>query len=452
MASENSVSVDSQGNRETHVVHAVDRKGGGHRSHEAQKAFAAPTNSVSVDNPSRRETHMAHAVDREGGGPDDSEIHPLFAAPAKTIRRRRNQAEAPIVCAAADGGGGLIEREALRRSAAPATNSSLIDGHQLIETHQGGAVDRDGGDRHYGAEAHLSVAIPVTNSISFDGQGCIEAQGTDAVVRDGGDRQKKAETQGVRAIPAGDIVEIVMQWRRRRQWHGAEKKLTLQCAAICRGWCDGDKKLAGQMLARIEGGRAEEDDSGAAVTVHALLEARDRIKPHRLVVEKTLKKLARGLPVWDAWGAGQLGFGELSLAAIIGEAGDLSNYATVSRLWKRMGLAVINGERQRKVLSKEDAILHGYNPERRSVVWNIGECLIKAQKEGHPWRNIYLREKEKQLANEHPPWLADKRAKRYMTKRFLASLWGAWNGRGGHSSFETHDTHAAPADKSGGVQ
>ena len=44
--------------------------------------------------------------------------------------------------------------------------------------------------------------------------------------------------------------------------------------------------------------------------------------------KKEMARLAKELPVWEAFGAGVRGFGEVSLAVIVGEAGDLSNYAT----------------------------------------------------------------------------------------------------------------------------
>ena len=53
------------------------------------------------------------------------------------------------------------------------------------------------------------------------------------------------------------------------------------------------------------------------------------------------------------------GFGYLGLAQIVAEAGDLSNYANPAKLWKRFGLAVIDGRAQRRVADKELAIVHG---------------------------------------------------------------------------------------------
>src|SRR5258706_5999779 len=58
---------------------------------------------------------------------------------------------------------------------------------------------------------------------------------------------------------------------------------------------------------------------------------------------KEMERLASLLPVWGAFGEGVRGFGARSLAVIVGEAGDLANYVSVAKLWKRMGLAVMDG-------------------------------------------------------------------------------------------------------------
>lgn len=389
-----SISVDSQDTTETHNDGAVDRNGrDGQNSNETRRCAAVPadtlTNSLSVDSHPEIEAHEGPAVGRNGGGHSMPEAQSSTAAP---------------------------------------TNSISVDSHVMAETHARLAVDRNGRDGLSVNETHGSDAVPADNSLSSDGQTSSEAHPRSAIGRNGRDGHVANETHEVAAVPAEIIAELVMLWRRRRQWHSAEKILTLQCGATCRGWCAGDKKEAKKMLDRIEAGEPLDTDAGAAITLAALLDARSRIKPQRLAVEKTLKKLVHCLPVWEKWVVDQKGCAEISLASIIGETGDLGNYSTVSKVWKRMGLAVIDGERQRKVASKEGALAHGYSPARRSVAWNLGECLVKAKDER--WRALYLRDKEKQLAKGCPPWLANKRAKRYMTKKFLASLWGAWNGRG----------------------
>jgi hypothetical protein len=160
------------------------------------------------------------------------------------------------------------------------------------------------------------------------------------------------------------------------------------------------------------------------------------IKPH----EKRIRELARELPIWDIF-QDVRGFGELAFGQIIAEAGDLSKYANPAKLWKRMGCAVIDGERQQKKLGAA-ALEHGYSPRRRSLVWNVGECLVKLN-QGGPYRTLYDERKKYEAAR---PWCGKcknkdqkgerehctkghvhNRAKRYMEKRLLRDLWEMWN-------------------------
>ncbi len=76
----------------------------------------------------------------------------------------------------------------------------------------------------------------------------------------------------------------------------------------------------------------------ALAAIFPLTEARDGIERHRRAVERRLEKLAGTLPVAPFVKATR-GVGLLSLAAIVGEAGDLGAYRNHSALWKRLGLA-----------------------------------------------------------------------------------------------------------------
>lgn len=134
-------------------------------------------------------------------------------------------------------------------------------------------------------------------------------------------------------------------------------------------------------------------------------------------------KLAKQLPVWPWWKSVN-GLGALGLAQIVGESGDLSNYANPGKLWKRLGLAVIDGKSQRRV-SGAAALEHGYSPRRRSVMYCIGDSAIKKQS---PYRDLYLERKEYEKAKvpDLTPMHHHRRAQRYMEKRILKHLWQRW--------------------------
>lgn len=191
---------------------------------------------------------------------------------------------------------------------------------------------------------------------------------------------------------AAVIAEITQLWRMRQRWHRAEKSLILQGKAICRSFLAIDdlhsenekarekaqtavKVAANKLFDSARAGEAV--DPNVAVAIAPFLMSIDAtFEPQRAALERRLRKLAEALPIWKSWGADIRGFGALSLAAIVGEAGDVGSFSNPAKLWKRMGLAVIGGERQRKKSGAEDALAHGFNPSRRAVMWNIGGGLI----------------------------------------------------------------------------
>lgn len=265
------------------------------------------------------------------------------------------------------------------------------------------------------------------------------------------------ETHDKCAETAATIATIQALWRRRQQWHSAEKRLTLQMSAICRGACGGDKTATAALLKRIDGGSTTADDMLAEMTIAPLMIARSGLAEHRAAIEKTLAKAVRVLPVYP-WAKAVYGLGDLGFASLIGEAGDIGAYRTVSGLWKRMGLAVIGAERQRRKSDAEEALAHGYSPRRRSIMWNIGNGLIggmgngprpfvgediSAREDWSPYQRLFVERMRYEAerdpeAHMKPPVEKDgvaresfckhaaSRAKRYVEKRFLRELYSAW--------------------------
>lgn len=184
--------------------------------------------------------------------------------------------------------------------------------------------------------------------------------------------------------------------------------------------------------------------------IAAALQARAPFATVEKSAEKEMARLAKSLPVWTDFAEGVRGLGAISLAVILAETGDLSAYPKKGHVWKRLGLAVIDGTRQgglRKTASAEEWIAHGYNPQRRSRIFVIGDVLIK---QGDLYRQVYLDRKEyerraaearglivapaaKIPAKDRALYVSDghihRRAQRYMEKRLIRDLWQAWNGR-----------------------
>jgi hypothetical protein len=237
------------------------------------------------------------------------------------------------------------------------------------------------------------------------------------------------------------IAEIIVLSRQRRGLHRAEKSLTLQIKANCRWLCDGDKKDAAVLYRAMFSGRATHQHVDKAHAVNAaFINARLIVAEERDTKERRLRELAKDLPAAD-FVTDTPGFDWLSLALIVGDAGDLSAYANPAKLWKRFGLAVMpDGGAQRRVKDAKLAVEFGFAPQRRALIWAIGQAVFFAQsqrtdketgeikREAGPYRVLYDERKalEKKKAPDAPPILHDKRAHRYCQKRLLRELWKAW--------------------------
>lgn len=224
--------------------------------------------------------------------------------------------------------------------------------------------------------------------------------------------------------------------RKRQDFHRAEKSLTLQIKAVCRRLCAGDKDEGGKLYLAAMAGSSDVQAMIVQDWMAPFVQARSILEGNRKGVEKQMEKLAKSLPIY-AWVDSIKGFGAGSLAAVIGEAGDLSNYPTHSHLWKRLGLAVIDGGRQRMV-SGADALKHGYCPSRRSIIWNIGGCVLKLQSqridketgevktEAGEYRKLYDARKELELTRVETKAHAHNRSTRYVEKKLMRELWKQW--------------------------
>jgi hypothetical protein len=272
---------------------------------------------------------------------------------------------------------------------------------------------------------HLHFDDQATN-VSSPAASC----GGEPIPSNGGDVEGRVDDDA-HAGGADNIAQIVQMHRMRRRWMKARNALILQAKAACRAFADGDKTAGTKLFDRARKGALEPHEMAVEIVLMPFLAAIERFDGEMAAIEKTLRKMAKALPVYP-WVKSVGGFGEGNLAAIIGEAGDLSNYSNPAKLWKRMGLAVIGGERQRRVSDADLALVHGYNPERRSIAYLLGECLMKA-KSKNPYGPLYDERKAYELTRVKTPAHAHNRAVRYITKRALRDLWRAWRDTGGEA-------------------
>lgn len=244
-----------------------------------------------------------------------------------------------------------------------------------------------------------------------------------------------------------DLQQIQFLAYQRRQIVRAQNRLILQIQAICRGVCEGDKTEARKVYVALVKGASYGPSIKANLTTCHLFEALKPLEIARKDIEKQMVAEAKRLPVYSWVRDNVRGMEALSLAKIVGEAGDLSKYESKGKLWKRMGVALVDGIRQgglsNKTATKEDWIRHGYNRERRSDLFVVGDSILKAQirkvKDAAgedtgervaigPYGETYLRRKAYELARdpEMTPMHAHRRAQRYMEQRLLKHLWQAW--------------------------
>lgn len=229
--------------------------------------------------------------------------------------------------------------------------------------------------------------------------------------------------------------ELVETHRARQRLLRAQTVLTQQMGAYCRRLCGGDKVEGAKLLRAVEGTTEHpllELASGACVW---LLRAREALHPGVRAHEKRIRAIVESLPIWTEWGEAIFGLGALGLGQIIGEcvsdnAASPGAYRTLSGLWKRMGVGMVSRddgsfERQRRVAG-EAALEHGYDPSRRSVLYNVGASILK--KRASSYRAVYDT-KRAEYEQSRPEWTKGRRhlaAQRYMEKQILKDLWLAW--------------------------
>jgi hypothetical protein len=205
---------------------------------------------------------------------------------------------------------------------------------------------------------------------------------------------------------------------------------------------DGREKInarAARIVASALAGKAQkpEDEAAFAALAADLAVCAAVLQPlaeARAEVEKDMRRAARKLPAY-AFAKSVNGLGDLGLAVLVGEAGDLASYPKKGHLWKRLGLAPVHGQalstwRRTGGLTADDWTAAGYSPRRRAEVYAvISEPLFRAQSVADgPYRAIYDRRRAATEA-AHPDWSklhSHMDALRVMTKSLLRDLRNEW--------------------------
>jgi len=269
---------------------------------------------------------------------------------------------------------------------------------------------------------------------------------------DGGEEGRVVRAaQAKREKPSSPSVDQLAELQVRRKFYiGAVNKQTNAVKALVRralGWRydeeDGDREKVNGRAARIVAaalnGKDQKPEDAAifgalAADLAVVAAAIEPMQKARHEVELEMKRQARKLPVF-AWAKEVKGLGELGLAVVVAEAGDLAKYPKKGHLWKRLGLAPHEGKaystwRTKGGLSAEDWTAAGYSPRRRAEVYAvISEPLFRSQSvAAGPYRAIWERRREA-TAVAHPDWTkahSHMDGLRVMTKYLIRDLWVAW--------------------------
>lgn len=190
-------------------------------------------------------------------------------------------------------------------------------------------------------------------------------------------------------------------------------------------------------------------------------------------IDRELTKLTKQHFMAD-WIAAQRGIGLPGFARLLGVTGDISRFPTVSKLWKYLGLHVVDGRAPRREKGVPwthtdctfghlaackpgcatdhhpncvpGGIGTAYAPQGRVVCHQIGEAIVKVGGDG-PYRRAYD-EKKAYYEAERPDWTQARRhnaAMRYAVKELVKNLWIEWHARRGQAAADTHVRHAASA-------
>jgi hypothetical protein len=157
----------------------------------------------------------------------------------------------------------------------------------------------------------------------------------------------------------------------------------------------------------------------------------------RAQIEAQMTAIAKTLPCQE-FITQTSGFKHIGLAVIVGEAGDLSNYATIRNLWRRFGLGVAQGHeemaystwRMKGGLTADDWTAAGYNPTRLGQLFGVVTVPLFMCKTKNKYGEVYAKRRA-HTAVTHPDWTkghSDMDGRRIMVKKFLSDLWSEWRG------------------------
>lgn len=263
---------------------------------------------------------------------------------------------------------------------------------------------------------------------------------------------KKLDKNVVTEESVEDISKRLQDLQRQRQWHMKSRimvsnRLQATVAGMI-GYDSGMKEKerakvfsqAGKLMLAVSKGKATCENDLLVMTTYIAI---DGFLKMQKSLEVPMQELVKRLPVID-WveHVDQRGFGVLYCGVILGETGDLFNYANPAKVWRRLGVAPYTkgdetlmgatwksrGKSKGNKLHKLDWEEFGYSPRRRSITYLLGESLLKGNQNG-PYRTRYTVKRE-EFQKKHPEYEKPMRSHLHgmllASKLLLKNLWIEW--------------------------
>lgn len=347
----------------------------------------------------------------------------------------------------ADGrGDGLSKTEVHSTNAATAPNP-IIGDRLANETHDSNVADGDGSGQGIG-EAHNWFAITASTPIP-GGQVSDETHQTRAASGEG-DGLDSVEAQCFNAVTLAELRALYRKWcvvneQVKRSYlalgaflrtdlskgkdlpAGARKQIKERAKAIIK---IGERSLKGRDIV------PDPDYNEYREIVMLTLGSVAPFAQIQKECEKAMEKLVKELPFHE-WSLGIEGLGWKGLVCVAALVGDMSDFPTVSRVWKRLGLApdecYPRGEKKtgRKIPRSIRGQIYGniFIPLALAQFQRCDKETGEIIKPPGPYGELYYRKKAEYLDRGLIKAHADALAKRVMTKELILGLYLAWNAK-----------------------
>lgn len=178
----------------------------------------------------------------------------------------------------------------------------------------------------------------------------------------------------------------------------------------------------GRLAAANRVGAMEREGLGVQWTL-PMRAQRDGLEALEDAIDRQLTRLVKQHPMAPWIAAEAKGLSERSFALLFGVTGPLDRFATVAKLWKYLGLHVVDGAAPRRARGQK----LGYSLAGRTRCYIIGDSIVKVGK-GGKYREAYDRKKADYHA-AHSDWSdghCHNAAMRYAVKCLIRDMWVEW--------------------------